>query len=359
MERTLNTNLAVLLSPARAALAAALTVLLLVLTAETAATHASTGAIESPEAAHAVYLLPLGAFPRAEAQTLARHFERKLGTTIVVLPSIALDRAAFDTGRKQYDTDALFASLRRVRDARNPAAALIALTLEDTYSRGMPSWRFVFGTRSADGLAVVSRARMDPRVIGLNPDAGLRTRRLQKMVLRNIGVLADGLALSRNARSALYQTILSTDDLDFMTEELRPPAPSTARRAWLTESTRGCKRGIAENKALIARSSVATRDEFLAFARESVALEQRHYDALAAVRPATEDRRAVRALLARFESIVDYDKRVMARLGSQWSDKTASQWVDEGLRAGLALKSSALELGSRSCGRYFDPFTYR
>jgi predicted Zn-dependent protease len=348
------TRTVMLRSSAHAAAAAALLAIV-----AGAAAGSARGDATGSDAARPVYLQPLGGFPRDEAAALVRHFERTLGISVDVLPTRPLDRTAFDRGRKQYDTEALFASLRRTRNARNPAAALIALTTEDAYSRAMPSWRFVFGTRSADGLAVVSRARMDPRFIGLSPDVGLRTRRLQKMVLRNIGVLAYGLALSGNARSALYQTILSTDDLDFMSEELRPPASSRARRAWLTDSTRACERGIAENKSLVARSSVTTRAGFLTFARESVRLEQRHYDALEAVRPASEDRNAVRALLGRFKTLVADDKRAVARLTSQWNDKAASQWVDAGLRAGLALKSGALELGSGSCGRYFDPFTYR
>lgn len=51
------------------------------------------------------------------------------------------------------------------------------------YTRDRPDFRFTFSIRHPSGLVVVSRARMDPRLLGLMPYPALRMRRLQKMVM--------------------------------------------------------------------------------------------------------------------------------------------------------------------------------
>jgi len=152
--------------------------------------------------------------------------------------------------------------------------------------------------------------------------------------------------------------ILGTDDLDYMTEHFRPPAPSSAKRAWLAGSTRVCNQGIAQGKALIARAPLVTREDVLAFVDESIALEERHRGQLAALPAGAEDRSALRALLARFKRVNEVDRAALAKLRANWDETTAKRWIQDGIRHSLALKSDALELGSRSCARYFDPATY-
>ena len=337
----------------RLALAA---LVLVVVSAAGAAVARSTGAApHSPAAARPVSFVPLGSYPRSDAAALARFVARRLGLSASVAPTAALPRSAFDRARKQYVAQELMGALRRpVGDTR----VVIGLTVKDMYTQDRPEWRFAFSTRSTSGFAIVSRARMDPRFLGLTPDRGLRTRRLQKMVLKTIGVLALGYSQSSNPRSVLYDSILGVDDLDYMTHEFRPAAPTGAKRAWLTRTDKVCARGISEAKALIARSRVATRDEFLALARKGIVLEARQRQALAAIPPAPSDRSAVRALLALFARGEKADRAAVAKLSASWSDAVLQSWVEESLRLGLALKSKALELGSRACGRYFDPATY-
>jgi hypothetical protein len=195
-------------------------------------------------------------------------------------------------------------------------------------------------------------------LLGLTPDPALRTRRLRKMVLKNIGTLAFGLAESRNRRSALYDGILSTNDLDFMTEEFRPRPPSVTRRNWLRRADATCERGIVEAKALIARSPLATRADVLAFARAAIAVEAGTRSQLVAIQASPEDRVQVKALLALFGRSLQADRTAVARLSASWSDAVARRWLEEGTKYSLALESKALELGSRGCGRYFDPATY-
>ena len=72
--------------------------------------------------------------------------------------------------------------------------------------RAKPSARYTFSIRDPHGFAVVSRTRMDPRVLGSTPDPGLRMRRLQKMVLKQVGILAFGYSLSANPRERFSTT---------------------------------------------------------------------------------------------------------------------------------------------------------
>jgi hypothetical protein len=183
-------------------------------------------------------------------------------------------------------------------------------------------------------------------------------RRLRKMVLKNVGLLALGLSQSRNPRSALYDVILSSDDLDYMTEELKPRVPSRAKRGWLDRANGSCERGIVEGKALLARSPIATPADVLAFGRESIVLEERTRAQLAAIPVPPEDRGAIKGLLALFQRGVNADRSFVARLSVRWNEETLRRWLEGGVRNSLALKSTALELGSRGCGRYFDPATY-
>ena len=335
----------------RHAAVAGLGTLVIVATAGAAKIGPATAAPHSPSAARPVTFVPIGSFPRRDAAALARYFGRRLGLRTSVGSRAPLPRSAFNRARNQYVAEELIEVLHRpVGDPR----VVIGLTAEDIYTRDKPYWRFAFSIRSTNGFAIVSRARMDPVFLGLNPDPGLRNRRLQKMVLKTIGVLAQ----SPNPRSALYDSILGVDDLDYMTQEFRPQAPSAARRNWLGRSARVCLRGISDGKALIARSTVGTPAELLAFARESTGLQERHRAQLAALPPAPEDRSAVRALLALFKRAGSADRVAVAKLSANWSEATLRRWIQEGIRLSLALKSNALELGARSCGRYFDPATY-
>lgn len=184
-------------------------------------------------ASRPVAFVPLGDFPRSDAMSLARHYERTLGLETRVLPRSDIPKSAFNQARKQYVAEKLIDVVASRRNAGNARDVLVGLTTRDMHTRDIPNWRFTFSIRHPSGLAVVSRARMDPRLLGLSPDPVLRMRRLRKMVLKNIGLLALGLSQSQDPRSALYDVILSTDDLDYMTEELKPRTPSRAKRAWL------------------------------------------------------------------------------------------------------------------------------
>ena len=337
---------------------AAATIGLAIALAFVSAAGAASSTTRSPAVGRNVHLLAFGGFSRSDASRLARHISVTLGVKTDVLGSAPLPVATFDPARKQFVAEKLFPLLRERRGAARSADVVIGLLKDDMYTSGVPTWRFALGVRSQDGLAVVSQARMDPRLLGLTPDPALRTRRLQKMVVREVDVFALGLGLNKNPRSVLYDTILSTDDLDLMTEEFRPAAPSGARRVWLGRSTVVCARAVVEGKSLIARSPLATPADYLAFLRASIDLEEKHRTALSAIPAASGDRVAVKAMLTRFRrSIVD-DRSALAKLTAHWDLAVVKRSSQDGLRSSLRLKTDALELGSTGCARYFDPATY-
>lgn len=339
----------------RRATLAALAPLAVALVAGGAQPAPTAAAIPSRAAAPPVYFVAIGGFPQSDVAALAHHVGRKLGLKTGVLPRTALPASAFNRQRKQYVAEKLIEVLHRpLGDPR----VVIGLAAEDMYTRDKPSWRYTFSIRDPHGFAVVSRARMDPRVLGLTPDPGLRMRRLQKMVLKNVGVLALELPVSANPRSVLYDSILGPDDLDFMTQEFRPPAPSRAEQSWLRRADGACQRAVSEAKALIARSSIETTDDFLTFARASIVLSAGHSSQLVAIPPAPENRSAVRAMLALFKRAGNADRAAVAKLSAHWSEPVFKRWLQDGIRFSLALKADALELGSKRCASYFDPATY-
>jgi len=188
-----------------------------------------------------VYFVPIGSFPQRDAAALASYFDHRFLLRTGVLPTEALPGAAFDRRRRQYVADKLIGVLHK--PAGDPRV-VIGLTTEDMYWAGKPCWRYTFSIRSPQGFAVVSSARMDPEAQGLLSDPGLRMRRLRKMVLKDIGVLAYGRSPSHDPRSALYDAILGPDDVDYMSTDFDPRAPAGARLRWLERAGGVCLRGV-------------------------------------------------------------------------------------------------------------------
>lgn len=331
-----------------AAAVAAVACALVVISSAAGERSARVGA-DSGVQARTVVFVPLGKFPRADANALARHVRSRFGLRTRVAGSTAIPRSMRDGARKQYVAQRLITLLSRPATSRD---VVIGLTVEDMYSSS-EGFRFVFSLRDPDGFAVVSRARMDPRA--LIPDPALRMRRLQKMVLKNVGSLALGRPLSGNPRSVMYGSVLSVDDLDYMTQEVRPAAPSRARRVWLAGSNRVCKSATSREVALWNRSNLETQEGFVAFIRENIDLRERHRSELAAVPPAPEDRGLLRPLHARFKRAVAADRAALSKLQASWTQKGLGLWAVQRVRSSATMKTSALELGSRPCGRYFDP----
>lgn len=337
---------------------AVVTSLALVPAASSAGAARTATARPAADSAAPVSFVPIGSFRSRDAAALASYLTRSLGLRAGVLPREPLPSTAFDRARRQYVAEKLIEVLHK--PAGSPRV-VIGLTVQDMYWAAKPSWRYTFAIRSPQGFAVVSSARMDPVAAGLLPNPGLGTRRLRKMVLKIVGILAYGRSPSQDPRSALYDDILGPDDLDYMSTDFDPRAPSGERSRWLQRTGGICTRGVSRGKAVLARfivTGINTPAEFLEFANESIALDEKERTELAAVPPAPEDRASVRALLALYGREVRADRAAVAGLRARWIVTAAQRLVRDDVRYALSLRSSALELGSRSCARYFDPATY-
>jgi hypothetical protein len=63
----------------------------------------------------------------------------------------------------------------------------------------------------------------------------------------------------------------------------------------------------------------------------------------------------LRALQMRFKGAVAADRAALSKLEASWSQRGLGLWAVQQVRLSATMKASALELGSRACGRYFDP----
>jgi hypothetical protein len=85
------------------------------------------------------------------------------------------------------------------------------------------NWRFAFGLRAGNRVAVVSYARMDPRFFGRPEATSLLQRRLRRMVTKDLGLMLYGLyglSASADPASPIYRDIGGLDELDAMQDDL-------------------------------------------------------------------------------------------------------------------------------------------
>ena len=175
-----------------------------------------------------VCIVPLGQVSPALVTHLVDYYRDEYGLTITVLTPSAIPREFVDFEREQVDTgrlDILVADLFR-EDFEDSNAVLIALTNVDVYIADK-DWRYAFGSRgdAADPKAVISSARMDPRIYGASEDNELFFERVRKLFTKYIGLLYYDLPPSDDPKSPMFNNILGPDDLDRM----RDPSPSTRR----------------------------------------------------------------------------------------------------------------------------------
>jgi hypothetical protein len=164
-------------------------------------------------ASRSVYFAPIAEFPAEDIEALVAHYQEKFGLSIAVLPTIGFPHEAYDRNRKQLIAERLIESIAAAHAvAADPAAIVIGLTSDDMYIAS-EDWRYAYGLRAQNHLAIVSAARLDD-FLGRE-----RMRRLQKMVTKNIGILYFGLPVSDDPGSVLYRNVLGPTDLDRMSED--------------------------------------------------------------------------------------------------------------------------------------------
>jgi predicted Zn-dependent protease len=166
-----------------------------------------------------LYLVPMGRLTTIDMVALADYYRQRLGLEVAILPFLALDPSAYDPRRHQFVAQRLLASLRRALPdlAADPDAALIGITQQDMYIAARQAASFTFSWRDGRG-AVVSAARMRPRMVWLRGLQPLVQTRARKIVTKSIGIMIYGLPPNHDPSSVLYDGIGSVDDLDVMSE---------------------------------------------------------------------------------------------------------------------------------------------
>jgi predicted Zn-dependent protease len=168
-----------------------------------------------------VYFVPIGDAPTSDINALVGHYKQKFGFEAHVLPPMALDETDTDPDRHQLIAENVLESMQQAYPeySLNKSVILIGITRQDMYPRSEP-WDFCFGWRKKEErAAVVSTARLDLRYRGEPIDEATPTKRLQKVVTKDIGILYYDKSGSDNPRSVLYNKILGIQELDEVTED--------------------------------------------------------------------------------------------------------------------------------------------
>jgi predicted Zn-dependent protease len=154
---------------------------------------------------------------QAHLEYLKQYYKEQLGLLVEILPELVPDRSAWTDDRGQWSGEGLAEQVRHV--IGNDDGVVIAVTGEDMYLRTV-NWRFAFGLRAGNRVAVVSYARMDPRFFGGPEAMNLLQRRLRRMVTKDLGLMLYGLSASADPASPIYRDIGGLQELDAMQDDL-------------------------------------------------------------------------------------------------------------------------------------------
>ena len=176
-----------------------------------------------------IYLVALDPASAQTIQWAPLYYSLKLGVDITILPPISLDSSATDPKRKQVVAELAIASMRKAEQglADDASAVLIGITSSDMYIRAY-DWRYATNLRQRR-FAVVSTARLQPFadlgrwnrqllsfLLLQNFNRELVRSRLQKLLSKNIYVLAFDLPLSNDWTSLLGAGVRTGADVDWM-----------------------------------------------------------------------------------------------------------------------------------------------
>lgn len=220
-------------------------------------TASSVAATGSPRP---VVLVPIGDVGATTVQRAAAVLRKELGLRVRVSGTIVVPPSVRDAKRKQVVANRLLKLVLAAVPASNDGrSAVIGLTKEDMYPPNT-GWQWAFAYR-ASTVGIVSLARMDETSFGLDPNPSLLTRRTHKYILRYGAMLALGKSETSDPRSLLYDSIVSTADLDFMEPKLPAPPVTAARRQWLRTTETGCHAAGQTWEKVFAALNTATADQ--------------------------------------------------------------------------------------------------
>lgn len=166
---------------------------------------------------HAVVLVPLDDFPTERATAIRDRLAADYRLPISVSDSVSIHDATFDLASRQLVAESVISQIGTWHPEWQSRTVVIGLTTTDLRIEGRPDWRFGFSYRSPDGVAVVSSANMSV-LLDFGEDA--RWNRFGKMVLRQVGFLYYGLRPVDDPSDILYDSILSTGDVDHIADHL-------------------------------------------------------------------------------------------------------------------------------------------
>jgi predicted Zn-dependent protease len=291
-----------------------------------------------------VVVIPLGHVGNASVRAFAQTMRSELGLDVRVGRRLPLTPELRDAARKQLVGERLVRYLQEsgavTKDRRT---AVIGLTNQDLYP-ATARWSWSFAERKGR-IGVVSVARMDPWVMGLEQNRPLLLRRLRTFAVRYGALLALREPLVIEPRSPLFGALLSVDDLDFMEPSLHPRPYSPARRSWLAAAGRACRSAGATWKGVQDGLRSARAAQALPLLRRWAAADAQLAPLLA---PGSSSLpQPARALLVRaLRTRAAYLRRISASTGMlKRFDLRHVQSL------GGTLHAAFLESGSRVCGR--------
>jgi hypothetical protein len=170
-----------------------------------------------------VYFIPLGDLREPDLEAMAGWYRDRYQIPVEVLDALLLGPDVIDARRRQVIAEELMALMERSypAQAEDPVALLIGVTPDYMYIRERPDWQWAFANR-VDRVTVISTFPMDPRAYGERRDPELLASRLRKMVTKSIALQYYGMRLNSDPTSVLYDSVLSADDLDVISEEPDP-----------------------------------------------------------------------------------------------------------------------------------------
>jgi predicted Zn-dependent protease len=153
----------------------------------------------------------------AHLEYLQRYYQEQLGLSVELLPELVADPVAWTPDRRQWSAEGLAEQVRQ--SVGNVDAVVIGVTGEDIYLR-TSNWRFAFGWRADERVAIVSYARMNPRFFKEPENPELLRSRLRHMVTKDLGLMLYDLEASPDPFSPVYKDIGGIEELDAMGEDL-------------------------------------------------------------------------------------------------------------------------------------------
>jgi len=181
-----------------------------------------------------IYLVQMGDHKAPYAlDNFEQWLRSKYSLDVQVLPAMAIDQSAWDSERKQYVAELLYAQIKREHPdlAANPNVYLIGFTDADMYSVNL-KWRSSFTQRDLQRAAIISADGMQDNLVQrLIEDASAANRhfqaRLRRILLKDVAVLYWHLPLNNDPTSLLHQTL----DPDLPVEDIYESDLDPARTA--------------------------------------------------------------------------------------------------------------------------------